>query len=395
MRPRGNGRRSRYIAVRVSTPGLLRRAAPWLLLSGCAVHAITPPVPAPAPDEVVSTLLLIGDAGALRAGGEPVLQALAREAAVAPDRSTIVFLGDNVYPRGIPDSVSPSRAEAERRLAAQLDVGGETSVPSIFVPGNHDWAKHAESGWDAIRRQGALVAGSGVEARLLPAGGCPGPEVVDVGSRVRLVLLDTQWWLHRGPKPFPPDTTCHPDTEAGVADSLRGALRSAGPRVVIVAGHHPLASAGPHGGRFDWKDHLFPLRNVKSWLWLPLPVLGSLYPFARTHGASAQDFSSSTNRRMRGALEEALRAHPPLVYASGHEHALQVFAGQSARYLLVSGAGLSHHSSPVGWRPNTRYASSAAGFMRLDVLRDGRVRLGVLTVDGHGSVTEPFSMWLD
>jgi hypothetical protein len=48
----------------------------------------------------------------------------------------------------------------------------------------------------------------------------------------------------------------------------------------------------------------------------------------------------------------------------------------------------------VGWRDNTRFASADAGFMRLDLLTDGRARLGVIEVDAAGNSDEPFSMWL-
>ena len=348
----------------------------------------------PAPGDVVATVFLIGDAGSPAPGGEPVLGALTHDASLARGRGTIVFLGDNVYPRGIPDSFAPSRADAERRLREQMAVVRETGARGIFVPGNHDWAKHAASGWDAIRRQGALIAADSGPMVMLPAevpwsgnGGCREP--FSPG------FLDTQWWLHKGPKPGPANSACAPSTPEGIVDSLRGLIASAGSLDVVVTGHHPLVSGGIHGGHFTWKDHLFPLRVVAPWLWIPLPVLGSIYPVARQHGASSQDVSGSANRRMRAAVESAFGEHHPLAYASGHDHGLQVLTGTSARYFLVSGAGIFHHESPISWLENTRFAAPDGGYMRLDALADGRVRLGVIEVDARGNGTERFSMWLE
>jgi hypothetical protein len=367
-----------------------------VLAAGCGVaHPVTQPAAMPAPSDVAATLFLIGDAGSPAPGGEPVLRALARDASVAPERTTIIFLGDNVYPRGIPDSSSPARGEAERRLRDQIAVVREAEAHGIFVPGNHDWAKHTAAGWDAIRRQGALIAADSGPTVMMPANGCPGPVVADIGNRFRLVLLDTQWWLHKGPKPGPDNSSCSPNTPDGVVDSVRGAIAAAGDRDVIVGAHHPLESGGIHGGHFSWKDHIFPLRVLAPWLWIPLPVLGSIYPLARQHGASAQDFSGGKNRRMRAALESAFEERHPLVYASGHDHGLQVITGVSARYFLVSGAGIYKHESPIKWLADTRFAAADGGYMRLDALVDGRVRLGVIEVDAAGNGTERFSMWLE
>jgi len=115
-----------------------------------------------------------------------------------------------------------------------------------------------------------------------------------------------------------------------VVGAIGAALASAGDRQVIVAAHHPALIGGEHGGFFGWKDHLFPLRNVASWLWLPLPGLGSLYPVSPGLGISSQDVTGFRYRRLRRALDTAFRDHPPLVYAAGHEHALQVISGGAA-----------------------------------------------------------------
>ena len=373
----------------------------WIASGGLvAACAGALPLAAPAPQGpsggVETTVFLIGDAGAPAPTGEPVLHALAEALGGASGRRVVVFLGDNVYPRGLPDSTAPDRAEMERRINAQMDVVAAGGARGIFVPGNHDWARHGPDGWNAIRRQGRWIAGRGTaDLTLLPTDGCPGPAVVDVGSHVRLILLDTQWWLQGGPKPLGPGSGCRAGDERAVADSLHADLGSAGGRAVIVAAHHPLISAGEHGGFFGIEDHLFPLRAVKPWLWIPLPGLGSIYPLARQNGVSNQDQSNATNRRMVGMFEAAMRDHPPLVWASGHEHNLEVLDGTSARWLLVSGAGIYHHEAPTFGRTSLRFGTGDAGYMRIEFLADGRARLGVTTVDREGHSRERFSLWLE
>ncbi len=357
-----------------------------LLLSGCAATAPAPAI-VESPDipdaSVATSLFLIGDAGSPAEDGEPVLVALSRMASRHPDRSVILFLGDNVYPAGIPDSTSLAFPEAARRLNAQIEAVRSAGCRGIFIPGNHDWAHHGDDGWNAIRRQGVLVDGASERLGLLPSGGCPGPEIVDLQG-LRLVLLDTQWWLHQGPKPSGPDSGCDAATPGEVTAALESALSGAGGRAVIVAGHHPLLSGGEHGGHFTWMDHLFPLRVAAPWLWVPLPVVGSLYPAARNLGYSRQDMSAAANRRMRDAIETTMAETPPLAYVSGHEHTLQVLRGRSASWYLVSGSGRFGHGTHVASIDATEFASSDAGFMRVDVLRGGGAVLNVYAVRGNG-----------
>ncbi len=350
------------------------------------------PVPALAAEQIATSLYLIGDAGKPNPAGEPVLKALQSDLASRAGERVVVFLGDNVYPRGLPASNQPGRRDAESTLAAQIEVVTAAGARGYLVPGNHDWAKHGVDGWNAIRRQGAFIDSAGAGAvSLQPPEGCPGPSVADIGVRLRLILMDTQWWLHSGPKPRHPHSGCAADAEAEIVDSLRGAVLGARERLVVVAQHHPLASGGVHGGYLGWREHLFPLRAIKPSLWIPIPLLGSLYPSARLEGISSQDIPSRPYQRLIAAFRRAFVGAPPSLVAAGHEHNLQVIRGGPAPLLLVSGSGIYGHSGRAVAIRGTLLARNASGFARLDIPRTGPARLAVLEVDVQGSSREIFS----
>lgn len=363
-------------------------------LAGCSQGLLpkSAPIPALAADSIAASLFLIGDGGEPDPAGEPVLEALTAGLSEAPDRSLALFLGDNVYPAGIPDSASPEYAEMRRRLVAQVEAVVRSGARGIFIPGNHDWKEAGVEGWHAVLRAQAIVDQVG-EGRVvqLPANACPGPAVADVGP-VRLLLIDTQWFLHGGPRPEGAADGCVA-SEAAAFDSLRALLAIPG-YTTFVAGHHPVVSGGQHGGYFGWKDYFFPLLNVKPWLWLPLPVIGAAYPAARNEGISRQDQSNSHYGRLIDSLDAVLGAAPPAAYVSGHDHGLQVIEGGPAPYQLVSGAGYYGHLDYVSPVDGSQVALSKSGYMRLDITLDGRRRLGVLTVDRDGRATEVAAMWL-
>ncbi len=366
-------------------------------LTACAgpVQKAYTPAPQAPPAEVEVSLYLIGDAGEPHPGAEPVLEALRQDIESHGGRERfVVYLGDNVYPAGMVDSSNPGRAEMERRLEDQIAVLLDTDASGAFVMGNHDWAKGGSDGWTRVVSQGNWIDRHAPVAQAIPRGGCPGPDFRDLGSQLRVVFLDTQWFLHGGPKPGP-ESGCRAGTPEEWGSLISQVLAEAGGRRVVVAGHHPILSAGPHGGNFTFRQHIFPLTEVVDWLYLPLPIIGSAYPFARENGISSQDIFGSRYREMTALLDSAFADHPPLAYSAGHEHHLEVLRGSSAKYLLVSGSGIYGHQSATMVLDQTMWTESAAGYFRLDVTRTGRVRLSAITVDSRGSGTESYGVWLD
>jgi len=343
---------------------------------------------AAAASQIVETIFLIGDAG------EPdprlpdtVLDSLAAQAAAVGRRGTILFLGDNVYPTGTADSIAVNYADVLRRLDPQI-----RSVPSggtgIFLPGNHDWsdggqgglfgAATAADGLFIVRRQAALIPrrprNPGATVMMLPQGGCPGPAVVD-RERVRLILLDSQWWLHnyivRDAISDDRETGCTTHTIGEVTQAIRDSLRTTRPgQFVIVAAHHPLRTGGPHGG-----------------------YCGAFALFRRWANTS-QDLLGKSYTRMRDSLNSALATRPPLIFAGGHDHSLQVLQGLTSSYVLVSGAGsIGKGECSARLRQSLYVGQATSGFMRLDFVAGDSVLLRVYRYDSHVQ-GEVYSQWL-
>lgn len=367
-----------------------------LVVTGASTAGLRADGPRPAPSSPfaagVDTLLLVGDAGA-PAADEPVLEALAAEAAKGPERTLVVFLGDNLYPNGLPPEGAASRAEGERRLAAQADTALRAGARVLFLPGNHDWDGMGKDGLAAVLRQERFLVPRSPRLLFAPGGGCPGPLLLPTSSGITLAVLDTQWWLqHEGPKPEGSGASCSAKGAEEAVAQLRQAA-AAGPLALLT--HHPLATGGPHGVRTgDWKAHLFPLRDAHPSLWVPLPGLGSAWVAYRGRKGTGQDLASRRYRQLRADLASALRGRPVVFQASGHDHSLQVLEAPvpEARWVLISGSGIFPSGRVVSKLASTRYATSRAGFLRARLERGRAPHLEVLEVTPEGRAKERLSL---
>ncbi len=299
---------------------------------------------------------LLGDPGAVATdGSDPILQLLERwQQQTGPD-GTIVLLGDNIYPTGLPAEGHPGRAAAEARFDALLATLGRFKGRVVLLSGNHDWNKGRPDGWEYLRRQEAYVHQHLPAAHYLPPDGAPGPVSLQLAEGLLLIVLNTQWWVQTGARP--------------AADSrqpfreLRALLEANRHQQVLVAGHHPLYSNALHGGKFTAKQHVFPLTTVHKRAYVPLPFIGSLLPLYRKTVGAAEDMAHPRYRKMRRRLLRVLHDFPGVVYAAGHDHNLQYFE-QRGGHFLVSGAGSKTAFVQKGGRAS--FIHEHQGFFSLD-----------------------------
>ena len=107
--------------------------------------------------EVAYRVILIGDAGEpAKDHPEPVLIALKNEAFLI-DSTVVIFLGDNIYPNGLPDKNDKKRREYEIKLDKQINAVEDAGVTTYIISGNHDWATDNDIGWEQIKRQADYI----------------------------------------------------------------------------------------------------------------------------------------------------------------------------------------------------------------------------------------------
>ena len=328
-------------------------------------------------DSVKTRVILVGDAGALVKGQASVLESIRKN--IKLDKNTIVvYLGDNLYDGGLPSETYNRYSEIKAALDSQINLVKGTQARGYMIPGNHDWENGGPGGYETITRQQNYVDQfGGGKIQFYPKQGCPGPVEVELADDVVLVMMDSQWWLHPNDKPGV-ESDCDYKTEDEVISELGDILNRNYKKLVLLATHHPFKSNGPHGGYFTWKQHIFPFTEMRQNLYIPLPIIGSAYPIARSVFGTPQDIKHPAYTNMINRIMEVVKTHPHVIMVSGHEHALQLIKDSSYNY-IISGSGCKTSRLSPGRK--AEFTARSLGFVTLDILKNKNVRANFYTVD--------------
>jgi len=322
---------------------------------------------------------LIGDTGNVtRHGPDPVLSTL--KAHFDKDQhSAVIFLGDNIYPRGLPAEGNILRKDAERALIAHKEAMKDYHGKVLFISGNHDWNKGREGGYEYILRQEKYLEKLFDKNVMYPTGGCPGPTEIKVNPNLTVVLINTQWWLQPGFRPIGAGCGCRVESEDDFFKQLETILENNKNKRMVIAGHAPVYSYAIHGGRYKLRHHLFPFTIYHRKAYIPLPLIGSLLPIYRKYFGAKEDIAHPRYRHLRKRLIEIFKRYPGIIYASGHEHNLQ-HINKDQNHFIVSGAG-SKLKYVLREGKNLRFGMKAKGFFKLKFEKEGDVLISAWVID--------------
>jgi len=340
----------------------------FVIICSIPLHSVSQKRPLEDPEY---RLYLIGDAGS--PGGNPTLDMLKTKLRNTEMSSGVIFLGDNIYENGMVPQDSKHRDVSEAIINSQINVVKNYKGDVFFIPGNHDWDNGKDRGWQRLKDQEKYIEAALDSANVfLPSNGCPGPIEVPLNEHLVLVILDTQYFLQKGDKPGR-SSSCGAKTPEEAFIQLHDILERNVNKKVIVASHHPIYTKGMHGGVVTAKDHLFPLTKLNPKLWIPLPIIGSIFPLYRQILGSVQDQANLQHKAMVNTINDLLITHKNLVHVSGHEHALQYLADDGVNY-VVSGAGSKQNTTVKQKRPS-QFAGNYHGYGYLDYYTNGEVWL--------------------
>jgi len=304
--------------------------------------------------KVLHSFYLIGDAGNSDLyKRDSALAYLDKEILKAKKNSTLIFLGDNVYPKGIPEKESKNYKLAKHRLKVQTDIGKKFPGKTIIIPGNHDWY----SGLKGLRRQEKLVDKALGKNSFQPEKGCP-LEKIEINDEINLIIIDSHWYVTNWDKHPGINDDCEIKTRKKFFDEFEGLLKKSQGKTTLVTLHHPVFTNGPHGGYYSFKSHM-----------KPLPVLGSVQNILRkTSGVTNTDQQNFKYNELRKRIITLSQGNEKIIFVSGHEHSLQYIVRENLPQ-IVSGSG--SKLTAVKNVDGGVFGYGTQGFARLDVYEDG------------------------
>ncbi len=303
--------------------------------------------------EIVHSFYLIGDAGnSPKGSSSPALEAFKNELTKASKNSTVIFLGDNIYEKGMPKKEDENRALAEHQVNVQLDAVKDYKGQTIFIPGNHDWY----SGIKGLKRQEKYIEDVLGKNTFLPENGCP-IKKIDISDDLVLIVIDSEWYITNWDKHPTINDDCEIKTRTKFFDELEGFIKKARGKTTLIAMHHPMFTNGSHGGQYSFGSHM-----------KPIPGLGTLKNIIRkTSGVSPADLQNKKYNELKKRIVTLSQENDKSIFISGHDHNLQYIIEDNIPQ-IVSGSG---SKSMATRNVDGEFSSSDGGFAKLDVFKDG------------------------
>ncbi|PZP42597.1 MAG: hypothetical protein DI598_16755, partial [Pseudopedobacter saltans] len=322
-------------------------------------------------DSVLARIIFIGDAGELDQQQKLLIPDAANK--IIKGKTTVMFLGDNIYPHGMGLAGSPEESTTQEILRSQFAPMRQAGAPVYFIPGNHDWDRMGPLGLAKVKAQSDFLAEQNDSLlKMLPGDGCPDPVAINISDSLVIIAMDSEWWL------FPYDkknegADCNCTTDRGVIRALEELMYQNRNKIILLATHHPFQSYGTHGGYYSWQDHIFPLKAVNKNLYIPLPVIGSLYPFLRSTFTNPEDLRHPLYQSMIKSVDDVFKQTSNYIHISGHEHGLQFIKNDKTHQIqIVSGGGAKQNYTIKG--KNSLFGKEDQGYVVSDLLPNNKLR---------------------
>lgn len=294
-----------------------------------------------------TNIYLMGDAGYIENGHiSEAINALDEKIKHSKKEDVFLFLGDNIYPKGMPENKTDiNRQKAEQSLQAQLKTVKNFKGKVIFIPGNHDWY----SGVDGLREEEKMVDEALGKNSFQPENGCPLASY-GVSDNIVIIAVDSEWYITDWDQHPKINDNCEIKTRLKFFEEFKSLVNKNQGKTIILAMHHPLESNGNHGGQYAFNVLKAPLNIIR-----------------RTSGAAPSDLNFPLYRELSNKITTILQEYKEdVIVVSGHEHNLQYLVHKNISQ-IISGSGSKVNSVRHFKNNETTFGYAGLGYAILNI----------------------------
>ncbi|WP_405250863.1 metallophosphatase [Dokdonia sp. Asnod3-C12] len=270
---------------------------------------------------------------------QAVLTKINNEAKTLSD-SQLLILGNAVSDNGFTKGASAE-------IASQLEILESFNGKVIFTPGQNEWAAN---GHRDVRKIEAFIQENS-KSKFYPDKGCP-IKKANITDNVVLITVDSQWYLEDWNDHIYLNENCDIKNRTDFFLEFESMIKKSQGKIIMVAMHHPVFSNSNEGF------------------------------ISRTGGTSLHDFQNKQNRKFRNRLVTLARQTEDLIFISGRDKNLQYINKHGVSQIISGAAGKTRKASVKG---DKDFASSENGYARIDVFKNGTVRVS------FQGISTPFS----
>ena len=311
--------------------------------------------------KVAHTFYFLGDAGYVMMNDSlGHLYHLKSELKGKDKTNTVIFLGDNIYPKGMPKKDHEGRELAEHRIDAQIDIVEDFDGKTIFIPGNHDYYNGSAKGLK--REENYILKKMNNKDSFLPKNGCP-LEKINITDELVLIVIDSQWYLDNWDKNPTKNDNCDIKNREQFFQEFESLIKKNANKTTIIAIHHPLFTGGPHGGQFSFNI----LQSIPNLL-------------RKTSGVVNQDLQNNYYRTLKKRLVTLSQYGHKVIFASGHEHSLQYLTKDNLPQIV---SGSASKTTAVRLVSGSEFALASLGYAKLEVMKNGASKVNYYSIKEH------------
>ncbi len=253
------------------------------------------------------TLFLFGDAGNPHCA-KPVNSHFYTNLLEHKTKSAVLFLGDNVYPNGIPYKSGKKKEIAQAKLEMHLNELVDYSHRAYFLAGNHDYHKIFKSPKRILAQQQLIrsfneKSKGEIAYRPINQEGDM-VELIELDPRIGLIVMDSEWAIKKINK--------RKKIQKLFREPLRNALKQSEKYdYLIIAAHHPMYTVGDHG-----HEKLF---------------------------LASEDLHRKKYRKFIHEIVPNLPSGVKVIYAAGHDHSIQYIKLDKFTQIISGSGSKSNH----------------------------------------------------